>query len=314
VGRFNTAYVCSNDPPPDARLARIAGRQHGVVTRRQLEAIGIRGTSVERRVASGRLVRLYRGVFAVGHVQRTRETRWIAAVMACGRGAVLSHLDAAVLWKIYTTKGTTIHVTTTTRSTRTLPGIRVHRARKLDPADVTKKDGIPVTTVARTLVDLTDLLPTDRLLRAIREAEYLKLLDEDSLIAAVRRANGRKRLSELTTAMARHTPGQIVREELEHRFLELVHAAGLPDPTTNAKVNTRLRTYEVDCLWQHEGVAVELDGRAAHARAAAFEEDRARDAALTATGLRPLRFTWRRVTEEPEDVLAELKATLSGRM
>jgi very-short-patch-repair endonuclease len=306
--------VPSDDTPPEVRLARIAARQHGRVTLRQLEAIGIRGTSVKRRVASGRLVRVYRGVYAVGHVQRTREGRWISAVMACGPGSFLSHLDAAALWGIYKSSATTIHVTTTARSARRVPGIRLHRARHLDPADVTLKDAIPVTTVARTLVDLTDLLPSDRILRAMREPEYLKLLETDSLIAAVQRATGRKKLTELNKAIERHTPGQIVREELEHRFLELIHAAGLPDPRTNVKVKTRRRTYEVDCLWRDEGVAVELDGRAAHARAAAFEEDRARDAALTATGLRPLRFTWRRMTEEPEDVLAELKATLSGRM
>ena len=234
--------------------------------------------------------------------------------MACGRGAVLSHLDAAVLWEIYETKGTTIHVTTTSRSGRTPRGITVHRARKLDPADVTTKDGIPVTTVARTLVDLTDVLSNDRILRAIREAEYLKLLDIDTLIAAVQRANGRTRLNELNQAIQRHRPAQIVRRELEHRFLELVHAADLPPPQTNVKVRTRRRTYEVDCLWPDQRVAVELDGRAAHVRAEAFEEDRARDAALTAIGLKPLRFTWRRVTEEPEEVLAELEATLSGRM
>jgi predicted transcriptional regulator of viral defense system len=304
--------VPPNDTPPEARLARIAGRQHGRVTLRQLEAIGIRGTSVKRRVASGRLVRVYPGVYAVGHVQQTREGCWIAAVMACGRGAVLSHLDAAALWGIYENRRRTIHVTTT-RSARTLPGIKVHRARKLDPADVTVKDGIPVTTVARTLIDLTDLLPSDRILRAMREAEYLKLLDLDTLIAAVERANGRKRLNELKKAIERHTPGQIVREELEHVFQELVHRGGLKQPLTNVKVRTRRRTYTVDCLWPDEGVAVELDGRAAHVRAAAFEEDRARDAALTAIGLRPLRFTWLRVTEEPDEVLAELNATLSGR-
>jgi hypothetical protein len=285
-----------------------------MVTHRQLGEIGIRGSAITRRVAVGRLVRHYRGVYSVGHVQHTPEARWIAAVMACGRCAVLSHLDAAVLWKIYATNGTTIHVTTTSRSGRTPPGIKVHRARKLDPADTTQKDRIPVTTVARTLVDLTDLLPSDRILRAMREAEYLKLLDLDTLIAAVQRANGRKQLTKLTKAIERHTPGQIVRDELEHLFLELVHAVGLPAPETNVKIRTRRRTYTVDCLWRDQGVAVELDGRAAHMRAAAFEEDRARDAALTAVGLRLLRFTWRRLTEEPEDVLAELEATLSGRM
>ena len=264
-----------------------------MVTHRQLAAVGIRGSAITRRVAAGMELRRGRGR---------------------GRGAVLSHLDAAALWGIYESNGSTIHVTTTTRAPRTLPGIRAHRARRLDPADVTVKDAIPVTTVARTLIDLTDVLSPDRVLRAIREAEFLGLLDLDTLNAAVQRANGRRRLTMLHNAIERHRPGQIVREELEHRFLELVHAAGLPEPQTNVKVQTRRRRYEIDCLWQHEGVAIELDGRAAHIRAAAFEEDRARDAALTAAGLRPLRFTWHRVTGEGEEVLAELKATLSGRM
>jgi very-short-patch-repair endonuclease len=269
---------------------------------------------VKRRVESGRLVRLYRGVFAVGHVQRTRETRWIAAVMACGPGAVLSHLDAAALWRIYESHGPNIHVTVPGSARRKLAGIRAHRARHLDPADITVKHGIPVTTVERTIIDLTDLLRSDRVLRAIREAEYLGLLDHPTLDAAVQRANGRKRLAVLSEARARHTPGQIVKEELEHRFQELIHAAGLPKPQTNVKVRTWRRTYEVDCLWRAEGVAVELDGRAAHARAAAFEEDRARDAALTAIGLRPLRFTWQRVTREGHEVLAEVTAILRGRL
>ena len=284
------------------------------MTHRQLAAVGIRGSAITRRVATGRLVRVYPGVYAVGHVPRTREGRWIAAVMACGRGAVLSHLDAAALWRVYESRGTAVHVTTSSRGGRYLAGIHAHRARTLDPADVTTKDGIPVTTVARTLVDLTDVLPSDRILRAMREAEYLKLLDTDSLIAAVQRAKGRKKLKELTNAIERHRPGQIVRDELEHRFQELLHEAGLAEPETNVKVETWRRTYEVDCLWREEGVAVELDGRAAHVRAAAFEEDRARDAALTAIGLRPLRFTWRRIIGEPESALAELEATLSGRM
>jgi Protein of unknown function (DUF559) len=273
--------------------------------------MGITGSALTRRVRAGRLERIYRGVYAVGHNQRTREADWIAAVMACSPGAVLSHLDAAALWGIYESRRTEIHVTTTARSARRLPGIKVHRARRLDPADVTLKDGIPVTTVARTLIDMTDLETTDRVLRAIREAEYLGLLDLDAVNAAVQRANGRQRLARLTTAIARHRPGQIVLDELEHRFLELVHAAGLPEPETNVSVRTRRRTYRVDCLWREHGVAVELDGRAAHARAAAFEGDRARDAAFSAIGLRPVRFTWHRVTEEGDEVTAELGATLA---
>jgi very-short-patch-repair endonuclease len=145
----------------------------------------------------------------------------------------------------------------------------------------------------------------------MREAEFLRVLDLDALNAAVHRAHGRKRLSLLKQALAHHTPGQIVRGELEHRFLELVREAVLPQPETNVKVPTRRRTYEIDCLWRAQRVAVELDGRAAHARTLAFEEDRARDAALSAIGLRPLRFTWFRVTTDPGGVIAELEATLA---
>jgi very-short-patch-repair endonuclease len=234
----------------------------------------------------------------------------MAAVMACGQGAVLSHLDAAALWRIYQGIGARVHVTV--GSSRRAAGLSVHRARRLHPDDVSVEDGIPVTTVARTLVDLTDVLGSDRVLRALREAEFLRLLDRDALNAAVQRAHGRQRLGALKQAMAAHTPGQIVRGELEHRFLELVRQAGLPAPKrTNTKVMARGRTYEIDCLWPAQRVAVELDGRAAHARTLAFEEDRRKDAALNAIGLRPLRFTWFRVTNEPADVIAELEATLA---
>jgi very-short-patch-repair endonuclease len=311
VNTPNAAYEHSGDPHPDRRLGRIAGRQHGLVTHRQLVAIGIRGSAITRRVATGRLQRIYRGVYAVGHLQQTSEARWIAAVMAGGPGAVLSHLDAAALWRIYDGAGARIHVTTTARSSRAVRGVQVHRARRLHPDDVTVKDGIPVTTLARTLVDLTDLLASDRILRAIREAEFLQLLDLDTLNAAVQRAHGRGRLSGLKQALGHHTPGQIVREELEHRFLELVREAGLPPPETNVKIEARGRRYEIDCLWREQRVAVELDSRAAHARTTAFEPDRRKDAALNAIGLRPLRFTWLRVTNEPDDVIAELDATLA---
>jgi hypothetical protein len=230
----------------------------------------------------------------------------MAAVLACGPGAALSHLDAAVLWRIYQSTGTRIHVVGT--SNRQVKGLWIHRARRLDREDVTVHEGIRVTTVARTLVDLTDLLPRDRLLRAMREAEYLRLLDLDSLNAVVERSRGRRNLKSLKHALTHHREGQVVRGELEHRFLELVDRAGLPPPETNVRVRTRTRTYTVDCLWRTARVAVELDGRAAHARTASFEEDRARDAALSAIGLRPLRYTWRRVTAESAEVVAELQA------
>ena len=292
------------------RVARLAGRQHGVVSHRQLVAIGLGRNAIARRVRAGRLHRLHRGVYAVGHLPRTPEARWLAAVMAAGAGAALSHLDAAALWRIYDGLGPRIHVTTATRSGQEIPGLLIHRARRLHPDDVTTKDGIPVTTVARTLVDLAGELPEERHRRAIREANFQGLLDPTALSAAVDRARGRHELRALRKGA--NTDRGVVRSELEHRFLELVRDAGLPAPETNVRVATKRRVYEVDCLWRSAGVVVELDGRAAHARAEAFERDRERDASLTGIGLRPLRYTWRRVTDDGDEVAAELRDVLAA--
>jgi hypothetical protein len=236
-------------------MGLLAARQHGVVGRTQLGGCGIDDDGIARRVRKGALHRVHRGVYAVGYPSLTAHGRWMAAALACGKGAVLSHLDAAALWKIYDGAGARVHVTAP--SQRAAAGLWTHRARRLHAEDVTVHDLIPVTTVARTLVDLTDLLGRDRLLRAIREAEYLRLLDPIALDAAVQRARGRRRLEALKQALAGHRPGQIVRGELER-----------------------------------------------------FKEDRARDTALNAIGLRPLRFTWERVEHEGEEVLAELVATM----
>ena len=235
----------------------------------------------------------------------------MAAVLACGPNAALSHLDAAAHWKLYESLGPRVHVLT--GSNVRADGLWVHRARRIHSTDITVRLGISVTSPARTLVDLTAFLGRRSLLRAIREAEYLGLLDFDSLDAAVERARGRHNLRALKAALAAHFPGQIVRGELEHCFLELVRAADIRPPETNVTVATMRRTYTVDCLWRAEGVAVELDGRAAHARVTAFEQDRERDAALSAIGLRPVRFTWHRVKNESRELINDLTAMLSPR-
>jgi very-short-patch-repair endonuclease len=281
-----------------------------VVSHRQLAAVGIGHNAIARRVAAGRLHRVHRGVYAVGHVPLTQHARWMAAVVACGQGAVLSHLDAAVLWGFQDRLGPQIHVTV--KWQRSVRGLVIHRSRRLDAADVTDRDGIPVTTVERTLVDLTEQLSPDRLLRAMREAEYLRLLDLDTLNAAVERAHGRKRLKPLRNAIAQHRPGQIVRGELEHRFAELRREAGLREPETNFRIEAGGATYVIDCYWPEHRLAVELDGRDAHAREMAFESDRRRDAALSAIGIRLLRFTWKRVNYEPTGLLADLTAAMNA--
>jgi hypothetical protein len=290
-------------------VARLAARQHGVVSRPQLIALGASDAAIAWGVRSSSLHRVHQGVYAVGYEAGTIESRWMAAVLACGPDAALSHLDAAALWKINDALGPRVHVLT--RRNQRCEGLWVHRARRRHPDDLTTHQGIPVTTVARTLVDLTELVGHDRILRAMREAEYLGLLDHDLLNAAVDRARGRRNVRALRSALAAHRPGQIVRGELEHRFLELIRGAGIREPETNAKIKTARRTYTVDCLWRAEGVAVELDGRAAHIRATAFERDRERDAALSGMGLRPVRFTWQRVTAAGDEVIADLTAMLT---
>jgi hypothetical protein len=233
----------------------------------------------------------------------------MAAVVACGQGSFLSHLDGAAHLGFYDATGPRIHLTVT--SHRKVEGLILHRTRRLDPAEVTKKNGIPVTTVARTLVDLTELLSEDRLLRAMREAEYQRLLDLTTLNAAVERAHGRRGLKALKRAIALHRPGEIVRGELEHRFARLVRAGGVTAPDRNVPIATLRGTYILDCYWPALGLAVELDGRDAHARELAFESDRRRDAALSAMGIRTMRFTWQRIAYEPEGVLADLTAAMN---
>jgi very-short-patch-repair endonuclease len=140
---------------PDRTVAEIAARQHGVVTRKQLLWAGLSPKAITRRVQAGRLHRLYRGVYAVGHTNLSREGRWLGAVFACGEGAVLSHASAAHLWKISPTSPSTIHVTVPATSGRTKrPGIRLHNSTALTPSETTQRRGIPVTTHARTLRDL----------------------------------------------------------------------------------------------------------------------------------------------------------------
>jgi very-short-patch-repair endonuclease len=291
-------------------MARLAARQHGVVSHEQLVAMGIRGSGIARRVGRGHLHRLHTGVFAVGHENVGPDGLRLAAAMAAGPDAVVSHPDAAALFDLLDHAPAVVHVTTPHRPRRGPAGIRLHRTRSLHPDDVTEVRGIPVTSVARLLVDLTDEMGVDDLARLLREAAYLRLLDLPAIDAAISRAHGRRRLSRVRAALDAHRPASILRSELESRFLELCRDGGLAEPETNVRVRAGRRSYEVDCLWRAQRVVVELDGAAAHATARAFEADRERDAALMAAGYRTLRYTWRRLSRDPEAVIRELAATL----
>ena len=289
-------------------IATLAARQHGVVARRQLEALGFTAPGIKHRVACGRLHPVHRGVYAVGHASLAPRGWQLAAVLACGAGALLSHRSAAALWGLLPTARPLMDVTSG-RSRRGGRGIALHRVRRLDPSDRAKRDGIPVTSVARTLLDLADVVPPTLLERAFEEAERLSLLDACAIAAACDRGVGRRGVTRLRALVTAHRPPvALIRSELERRFVGLCRRARLPLPAMNVVV----AGLEVDAVWPDRRLVVELDGHAFHRTTAAFERDRERDATLALAGFRVVRFTYRRLDTEPEAVAGIVRALLAS--
>jgi very-short-patch-repair endonuclease/predicted transcriptional regulator of viral defense system len=305
VARIDDQGVRSSSPRTDRALAELAARQHGVVSLAQLEAVGLGARGAQQRATRGRLHRIHLGVYAVGHAVLGADGRRMAAVLACGPEAVLSHRSAAAAWGLRPSDRARHEVSTPQRGRRSLPGIEVHGVRTLAHDDVTELRGIPMTTVARTLVDLAAVLPTPALERALREAEVLRVLDARAVLAAARNRRGTARLRRV---LAEPDPGP-TRSALEERFLALCRRRGLPPPRLNVLVG-RL---EVDALWPAERLIVELDGAAVHATRRAFDADRRRDAALVAAGYAVLRLTWLRVVYEADVVADEVRRALALR-
>jgi very-short-patch-repair endonuclease len=293
----------SAQPPRDSVIAAIARRQYGVVARRQLAAVGVGNAGIAARIGSGRLHRLHRGVYAVGHLSLRPEAYWIAAVLAAGPGAVLSHASAAALWALRPSASALVDVTVPARSgRRRRPKIRIHRTGRLAPDEVTRHLGIPVTTVARTLLDLMDTFSKQQTKRAPDEAEHLGLLDLTSLRAVVHANPGRRGTALLTLAGA---APERTRSPLEDRLLELIERHGLPRP----QVNERVTGHEADFVWTEQKLIVETDGRGAHLTRAAFENDRLRDRANLRAGYSTIRLTDKALDDEAT-VVADLRARL----
>jgi hypothetical protein len=271
-------------------LAEIAAQQHGVVTTKQL---GLTSGSIARRLRTGTLHRVYRSVYALGHQRLSEKGEYMAAVLAAGKGAALCGLSAAALWNAWRRPVREIHVLAP-RSRGPQEGFRLHTTRHLDKRDVTELDGIPVTTLARTLVDLTDVLTAHQLANVIHEAAYHELFDRKATREAMTRANGRPNLTRLHEALEANGAG--TRCYLEDRFLALI--AGLPQPL----VNTRIAGIEVDFAWSN--VIVELDGPG-HARPRTRAQDEERDAKLCAAGYEVIRLTPTDL-DRPEELLGRL--------
>jgi very-short-patch-repair endonuclease len=269
----------------DLVLARIARNQHGVVSLEQLRAAGLNSQAITYRLKIGRLHRLHRGVYAVGHARLSDSGRWMAAVLACGPGAALSHQSAAALWRLLPSSLPATDVTVPSRGGRARrKGIRIHRCASLAPRMTTLRDGIPVTNPARTLLDLRGCVDAAELGRARRQAEVLG-----------------HRLEE-----AASIEPDLTRSELERRFLRLCRRHRLPSPEVNARVGDHV----VDFLWRRSGLIVETDGYRYHSGRAAFEHDHRRQAQLVAAGFDVLRFTWAQVTNDPRQVAKVLRARL----
>jgi hypothetical protein len=280
----------------DWLIGRLASRQHGVVTRRQLLGLGLGSRAIENRIASGRLVPLHRGVYAVGHRALRVEGRLLAAVVACGTDAVLSHAAAAALWELRPTMPQRIDVTVPTAAgRRARHPIRLHRHAGLGAEERTRHRGIPITTPARTLLDLAAAAPRRALERALDQAEVLRLIDARRLRTLLDAHPRRPGTPVLAALLAEHDLGStLTKSELEERFLALCDAHDLPRP----KVNVRLWGLEVDFHWPDR-------------TRTAFERDRARDARLATAGLRVHRFTDRQIARAPDAVVAALRRSLS---
>jgi very-short-patch-repair endonuclease/predicted transcriptional regulator of viral defense system len=296
--------------PVDLRIAELAERQHGVVARGQLLATGVSRRVIGHRVAQGRLLPVHRGVYAVGHRGGSQEARWMAAVLASGQCAVLSHRSAASLWRIRATTRSLIEVTASRQRSR--PGIETHRG-SLPGDEMTVLRGIPVTTVPRTLLDLAAVLTRRDVERAVEEAEVLQLADALSVADLVERHPGRRGVATIRAILATQRVGStITRSELEERFLVLLDQAGLPRPDVNRSIHVSGRWIEGDCVWLPQRMIAELDGHAFHTTAAAFERDRCRDRALQAAGWRVVRITWRQLHDDSAAVVADLRGLLGA--
>ena len=303
--RVRPAQPDEVDTAADVEVARRAAEHWGVLSLAELRACGLAREAVGVRVRNGRLHPLHRGVYAVGHANVPLEGGFLAAVKACGPRAVLSHASAAALWGLRDWDGRPPEVTVPGSGTRRATGVRVHRAR-LAPEDRARCSGIPVTSPARTLVDLASSLPERTLRRAVRQAQSLRLVSVRHVLAALERAGpyrGRAALAGLLIAGPAPT-----RSELEDVVLDLILRGGLDHPQVNVPLTLAGRRVIPDFRWPAQRLVVEADGAAWHEHRLAREDDAERQALLEGHGERVLRVTWEQAVGRPGETLRRLRA------
>lgn len=295
-------------------MAALAERQHGVVERGQLRDLGIGDDAIDLRLREGRLHRLHAGVFAVGYRLVSRKGWWMAAVLAMGEGAVLSHRSAAALWDLRGEGEGSTHVTLPSKS-RHVPGIRRHSSRVLPPDEMTIEFGIPVTSVPRTIFDCAGGGDVDLVERLLRQAEYRERYDPLSLPHLLDRYPRRRGCRTVKRALVRieESPSGPAESPLEEKFLPFLRAYGLPIPRLNEWIVLGDKRCKVDCRWPGTKEIVELDSWEAHGTRSAFREDRERDRRLRVAGYGLTRISWAQLEDEPVAIAADLRALLSIR-
>jgi hypothetical protein len=290
-------------------LAELADRQHGVVSIRQLTGpLGYSRNAISRAVREGRLHRIHRGVYAVGHTSLSTHGKALGAVLACGTGSLLSHHSAGWLWDIAKVEPAPFHVTTSVWRTPR-PPLRLHQSLALTHEDRALREGVPVTSLPRTFLDLAAVVRFEWLEKMVERSEELRLFDlraVDELLARTVGHHGHKRLRR---AIALYAPSSFTRSGLERRFLQLVLEAGLPQP----RMNYVEHGLELDCYWPEHRFVVELDVFETHGTHAAFERDRKRQEDLLLEGIQMIRVTGPRLEREPEEVIRRVARLLSER-
>jgi hypothetical protein len=294
---------------PLTGLAGLGESQHGVVSIRQLETrLGYSRGAVQREVAAGRLHRLHRGVYAVGHCRISSHGRCLAAVLACGPGSLLSHGSAAWLWGMTRYGPEPLTVTAPQPRKPRLP-IQLHRSSILTEADRALEENIPLTAVPRTMLDCAGASRFSQLQRMLERCEELRLFDLGAVEELLERSRGHAGWGQLRRAIGLYEPVPFTRSGFEGRFFEAVLEAGLPRPATNFVE----AGFELDLYWSEHRFAVELDTYGTHGTRAAFERDHLRDEDLMLAGIELTRVTDVRFHREPEAVLQRVATLLSRR-
>jgi very-short-patch-repair endonuclease len=293
----------------DRAVSEVAKQQHGVISRRQLLALGMSDRAVDGRVGRAQLHQVFRGVFVFGSRRISSKGRWMAAVLASGEGAVLSHRSAGRLWRLLPPAAERIDVLCPPGRVVHRKGI-VSRQSTLRDDEWLVRDGIPATSPFRTIFDLAAIAEMREVERAFHEAEARQVTDRVSLPMLLERYPGRRGSRKLQALLESRQPLTITRNDFEEAFLALVDRYGLTRPRMNADFSIRGRFFEIDALWERERVAVELDSREIHGTHKKFESDRLRDRILVAEGWRTMRITWWQLQEEPAAISEDLRLAL----